>query len=60
MSVLQYLPVAVLTALITLRFLSLFEREICVLLLCWLEVLVENRAMTRPWRRYFRRGAPPI
>jgi hypothetical protein len=38
-----YLPVAILALMIAVKFFSLYEREVCIFLLCWMEALAERR-----------------
>ena len=38
-----YVPVGILALIIAVKFFSLYEREICVALLCWMEGVAEKQ-----------------
>jgi hypothetical protein len=39
-----YLPLSILALIIAVMFFCLYERDVCTILLCWLEALAEKRA----------------
>jgi hypothetical protein len=42
-----YLPISLLALIVAVKFFSLYEREVCLFLLCWLETLADKRARKR-------------
>lgn len=42
-----YLAVSIMALIIAVKFFGLYERDVCTILLCWLEGLAERRASRR-------------